>query len=338
MNLFWSTRRLTQSREDHLTEFFAAALNVDIAFREAYGDLLLMRYARQKGWAEPKIKEASTQLEFPDKGCRFDLILTLGDGRQIACEHKIESPETLGKDPDDETRIQQLERYLYLELPVEGLAYVRASWKAPSERVLSHQKYIRPVNREHFLWRDFYPALLRGTHELTAWIREGFERLGYTPPHPVVGDLNDPDSKVREQNRRNFAKLWDSTRSFARGLKWKVQRGSICELYLERKPNAPVVQVYLSPMANNGDILRFRVTPRDKKVSLQLELQFCDIARGSPFPIEIERHEVARTGGQRVEVIDTHAPLRKVLGDATGTDKIEERLLRYVSPFFEVVS
>lgn len=28
MNLFWSTRSLTQQREDHLTEFLAATLDI----------------------------------------------------------------------------------------------------------------------------------------------------------------------------------------------------------------------------------------------------------------------------------------------------------------------
>jgi hypothetical protein len=41
MNLFWETRRLTQAREDHLTCFIAAALEVDTAFRTAYESLVL---------------------------------------------------------------------------------------------------------------------------------------------------------------------------------------------------------------------------------------------------------------------------------------------------------
>ena len=36
VNLFWETRKLTQAREDHLTSFIAAALEVDYSFRHGY--------------------------------------------------------------------------------------------------------------------------------------------------------------------------------------------------------------------------------------------------------------------------------------------------------------
>ena len=39
MNLFLSTRKLTNSGEDHLTEFFAAALQMSEALRDAYSGI-----------------------------------------------------------------------------------------------------------------------------------------------------------------------------------------------------------------------------------------------------------------------------------------------------------
>jgi hypothetical protein len=41
MNLFISTRSLTPKKEDHLTEFFAAALQLDEALRSKYCDAVL---------------------------------------------------------------------------------------------------------------------------------------------------------------------------------------------------------------------------------------------------------------------------------------------------------
>lgn len=40
-NLFLTTRRLTTAHEDHLTEFFASALETNAAFAKSYIDLLL---------------------------------------------------------------------------------------------------------------------------------------------------------------------------------------------------------------------------------------------------------------------------------------------------------
>ena len=184
MNLFWSTRSLTEAREDHLTEFFASALHHVPVFRQAYADLVLGSFAKRRGWTAPVIEAVETQPEFPGTGCRPDLVLRLGGGQVVAVEHKLEALETLGVEDDR----GQLERYL--ELPVDGLAYVRRAWLPPSELVQSSSKYIRPNAREHFLWSDFFPLLGPDQHLLVDWLRDGFERLGFTPPNPNVGELS----------------------------------------------------------------------------------------------------------------------------------------------------
>ena len=54
------------------------------------------------------------------------MLLQLSNGQRIICEHKLEALETVGPVEDERG---QLERYL--DLPVEGVVYVRSSWKPP---------------------------------------------------------------------------------------------------------------------------------------------------------------------------------------------------------------
>lgn len=77
MNLFWSTRRVTEAREEHLTEFFAAALSQVPSFRQAYADLVLRDFAVRTGWSAPVIDVVGTQPECPGTGCRRDKVLRL---------------------------------------------------------------------------------------------------------------------------------------------------------------------------------------------------------------------------------------------------------------------
>src|SRR6185295_19965327 len=92
MNLFLSTRRLTSAKEDHLTEFLAAALEADRAFRDAYALL-----------TNPCTMATS-----------------------FACEHKIEASEAIGEEAGEGRAVRrQLERYR--KLPIDGLAYLRSS-------------------------------------------------------------------------------------------------------------------------------------------------------------------------------------------------------------------
>lgn len=242
MNLFWSTRALTSAREDHLSEFFAAALDVSLSFRESYFNLVLAIYAKTKDWGCVQIEGVQTQVSFEGTTCCPDMILRLSNGKTIACEHKLDAIETLGPELNQKA---QLERYL--DLPIEGLVYVRTSWKPPSAKVVTHPKYIHPAQREHFLWRDFYPILRQGQHVVIDWLREAFERLGFTPPHPSIGEMSGPDDEMNRRNRQNFAKLWGRTRSRAHSLGWKVTSGSIVELYLTNNHSSLASWVFISP-------------------------------------------------------------------------------------------
>ena len=241
------------SVEDHLTEFIAAALAMNSHFRKGFAEKLLANHSFSP------IATIETQACFPLHGCIPDMLLTLEDGRVILCENKIEAIETLGKDESK----GQLEKYL--KLPVDGVAYIRGSWKPPDAKVLEHPKYIKPATREHFLWRDFYDLLMQDDVFLQ-WLRQGFENMGYTPPLPPIGDLNDPDENKRFANQKEFAKLWSLTRTNLRELGWRSETGSTIELYLENNSSKWSHQyVFICPSPAERFIIR--ITPREGHTS-----------------------------------------------------------------------
>jgi hypothetical protein len=337
MNLFLSTRKLAKgAEENHLTEFLAAALDIDENFREAYSALVLAPFAQKRGWAEARIREVETQKRFGGHGCCPDMTLTLADGHTIICEHKLEADETLARERDELTPVgleqdeSQLRRYL--KLPIDGMVFVRASLKSIEPDVLEHVNYVRPAGagRQHFLWRDFYLPLLKdSSHPFCRWLREGFENLGFTPPHPFVGDLAQPD------RRENFAKLWTTTISRAHGLEWSVGRGAVVELYLN-KPKADVVsQIWVCP---RNERLLVRATPVSEPRLSEIEPRLQLVANGLfPLVVNVERRTVRRTTGSHT-VVDVWAPLAHVLGEAESAEEMETRLSRFVVPFISELS
>lgn len=323
MNLFWSTRALTAEREDHLTEFLAAALQLVPSFRDSYLRLVLGP-ASSSDRSPLEIAQVETQVNYKGTTCCPDMILHLSNGRIIACEHKLDAVETVGPARDSRG---QLERYL--DLPIDGLLYFRTCWKAPSEAVLRHPKYLHPSHRDHFLWRDLYPLLAQSEDPFLAWLREGFERLGLTPPHPSVGEMSGPSIDVNRQNRRNFAKLWGPTRSLAHGLGWKVRADSIVELYLTDNAHSIASWVFISPAM--ADRFLIRVTPRPGKLELVNE-RMSSIAQSLPQASEVGSRAVMRKGGA-TEVVDVVTTLRDVLGpEEVSVEVLEERLRAFVEP------
>lgn len=329
MNLFWSTRALTQAREDHLTEFFAAALTLNEGFRLAYSKLVLDAYANQCGWDRPRITSVETQISYVESKCRPDMRITLDDGHIILCEHKLEAGETKRSESDAPFQLRR-----YLCLPVDGLVYVRSTWKPTAEDVLGNPRYIKPDGKEHFLWRDFYPILASYQDQFTRWLREGFELLGFTPPHPTMGDLEDRDVKKRRKNRKNFAKMWNDTKALAGDLGWKVGTGSIVELYLSNNPRSLVEDVFISPA--KFERFLFRVTPRmgniDKALrSLENAAKFLNI------PVEVEMAVVPRKEG-KVEVVEVKSTLRNVVGsEPKKPEEIEKNLREFIRPFLHAL-
>lgn len=329
MNLFWSTRILTGAREDHLTEFIAAALEYCQSFRSDYTALILADFAKKRGWPEPEVLEIATQVTFPDSTCCPDMVLTLKDGHVVVCEHKLDALETAGPERDPRAQLNR-----YLDLPIDGLVYVRSDWKPPASEVLEHEKYVRPVGYAHFLWRDFFPLLASGDHLLLDWLRDGFERLGFTPPHAGVGEMDGTDASENARNRTNFAKLWGPVRSESCRLGWNVGSGSIVELYLSENSFSTASDVFISPMK----VARFlvRVTPRRGNVE-EVERRLRNVVASLPVRTEIVVAMVPRKYG-RVQVVNVVSTLREVLGDdAMDPPNMERKLLDYVTPLLQAL-
>jgi hypothetical protein len=326
MNLFLSTRSLTSSKEDHLTEFLAAALHYDSSVRRSYARVVLSDYARRRGWGHVTISEVSTQASYDDARCRPDLLIRTKCGKTIACEHKIESPETMDAKAEEDELIGQLERYL--GLPVDGVAYFRATWKPPADAVLRHANYIRPADREHFLWEDLYPGLIAGASDVAGWLSKGFEVLGYTPPHPSLAGLDDPDPDARTEAWKNFAKLWGRTRSALHGMGWKVTPGSIRELYLDLNQASIAKQIYVGEK-QGGRRLLVRVTPIDGSDAEGVAQRMTAFSQSRRPKAEIEAHDVPRAHG-RETVVDVWVAIRDLLGSAQSAETTQRKLHDHV--------
>ena len=330
MNLFWETRKLAlQAREDHLTCFIAAALDVDEAFRAAYEAVALSQLATVG--VTPRIASVQIQVAFDEQRCCPDMMLTLADGRRVLCEHKIDALETQQIKADGKT-VKQLERYLALP-DIAGVAYFRSARLTMAGEVLSHELYLHPQTGSHFLWRDLYPALELGTTDVVRWLRDGFERLGFTPPVRHVGELWPGDSEAVRQNQRNFGKLWDRTHAHFEA-HWKVhrdQRG--CELYLKPMGPSLVSQIYIAPIAQGGSLLRTRASVDRSnlgEVCNRLE------AASAVLPVTPELVSSQRPDGSLF--VELLAPLRSILGDATDAAEHEARLYDQVVPAVDALT
>ncbi len=327
-NLFWQTRGLTQLREDHLTYFLASALEHDAAFWEAYQSRVLPSFAAA-GVAR-RITRIETQAPFAEQGCRPDLLLTLDDGRRVACEHKLEAPETL-RESDSGEETGQLERYLKLD--IDGVAYFRSHLVTLSQDILQHPRYIRPASQPHFLWRDLYDSLSRGEHILTQWLFDGFRRLGFMPAVPHVGPLSPDDTEEVKENQRNFGKLWHSTQVLA-SRNWEMNPGRRCELYLRPKePTNLYWQVYISPLSQMGSLLRFRCHTTET----QTERVFGILGRAAaelPCRPDITRGRLQEDRS----FVDVIVSLYTVLSGAEEPEEQERRLFAQVAPLLEALS
>lgn len=275
------------------------------------------------------IVSIETQVSFAEHRSQPDLLLRLADGRCVACEHKLDAAETSQKS-NDGAALLQLERYLNLP-GVDAVAYFRTSLKPPADEVLKHPRYLRPADAPHYLWRDLYEPLGVGDHPICSWLLDGFERLGFTPPHPHVGALRPHEDPQVQENQRNFGKLWHNTRSHL-AEHWKITTGSRCELYLEPKAPAAAQLVYISPLAQGGTLLRVRVSKiRESYEALRSRLE--RIAAALPVQPEV----VNAKAGDGTPCVDLLASLRLVLGDENDTARQESRLFAQVVPVIEAV-
>jgi hypothetical protein len=334
MNLFLSTRRLAEhKKEDHLTEFVAACLLSDPGFANDFLARVLGNRVWECGWRNPSIRDLKTQhtcTNAQGRACRPDLVLWVkceAGERVLACEHKIDAPE--GQDPEKPESSSQLRQYLSVS-EFDALAYVRADWASVAEDIVRHPKYLAPTPEAHFLWRDFYPDLLKQTGHLTRWLREGFERLGFTPPPPGL-----PEVSFREEHRENretFAKFWAATRNMVWALGWRhIGAASQSDLVLRDNPGAAAERVWISPLPCNGARLRVRITCRPPVPAAAMKEHMLEALAGSGcgHDVDCEVRTALRSAGH-VDVLDVEVALRRLLDDAAGATEIELRLKEYL--------
>ena len=327
-NLFRDTQKLTNKKEDHLTCFIAALLELDGSFREKYEALVLVRLSNLG--KIPHIKEVHTQVGFADQGSRPDMILILDDNRRVVCEHKIDAPETEQTTIDGES-VGQIKSYL--KLPnISGVAYFRPLLTTISDKIRTNKLYLCPPNAAHFLWRDLYEPLALSDKMLTRWVRDSFERMGFTPPVPEIGELwPDENDKVIKNNQENFGKLWEPTHNHLSS-RYKVDRGRRCELYIYPLTSGIINRVYVSPLAYGGSMLRIRIeTDENNSEEIQNRLKF--ILPLLPVLPEIKTGEL-RNGRA---FLDFLASLWLVLGDDKDVEKYKTRLSEQVTPILDAL-
>jgi len=325
VNPLRGTRRLTQLREDHLTECFAGWLDIDHAGREAYCDLVLGPYAAASGWTAPRISDIDTQRSFSIG--RPDLTLTLADGHVLAIEHKVDAIETLGIPSEDGEPLGQLRRYLD-DPAIAAVAFVRSTLRPPGDDVLGSPKYIHPADRHHFLWRDFYPLLESSSNRYAAWLREAFDADGYTPPHAFVGELTARDARV------NFAKYWLPVRAVAHDLGWDVGTGSLVELYLSPRTAHLPASIWINP---TDSVLVFRATPTNPAQTERIANLLDNATAALGFPDTTDIRTVPRAVG-KVAVVDVCVPTRRVLGNSDSGPAVESELLAFFEPLLRTLA
>ena len=261
------------------------------------------------------------------------MVFRLNDKNEIGVENKLWARE--GENPKGERQL-----WKYCQLGFSRLAFVTGYHTSVDERVLKKPCYLRPRNnRSHFLWTDFHPliegtARKEGSSVLARALLEVFSYLGFTPPHPEIGDLRDPDPDRQRHNRENFAKLWERTRLGLKERGWnELMPGAIAELYVKRGTARRVDWAWIDPTWGTG-VLRVRLTLRDGVA----ETEVAELLRSQPLPhggdALVSKIDV-RGRKEPGTVIEVATPLRQLLGDASDAESMAQRLAEFVLAVFD---
>ncbi len=330
--LFLNTRKLTSSKEDHLTEFLAALITMSESFNLEFSSLMLGEYADRNGWVAPVINSVETQVSYPGTNCCPDMRFILEDGHVILCENKIEAPETQGSSSDPRGQLRR-----YLDLPSDGVIYIRATPSHGLEaEVTEHPRFVTR-NGHHFLWRDIYQLLSGNPNPLVASVCKGFEVMGFVPPLPAVGTLSDFNSSEDEQNRSAFKELWQLAADYGRQLMWKVETNKNAELYYSPDASCPIYMIFVSP--SKAERFLIRMTLREGASSADLLNKIEGVSTEVPYEVTSYQRMTSR-GGQKVteNVIDITSSLRNVIGSTEDKGRIQQLLLEYVKGFVDAVA
>lgn len=346
-NLYWRTAGNAKSRENHRTEFFAAAMRASERLRGLYSDLVLAAHARKLGWETPRITaDVDTQVGV-DSGTP-DMILCLADGRVIAVEHKLDAAQTVsvalaprsptpepalaeagsaGLPAADTERERQLQLWRYAQRPeFDALVYVRRSIASVEDRVWLNEKYVRPAGGYmHFLWRDFYPLLAQASTDniLVDWLREGFELEGDVPVPAFFGEVD-------ANNPKSFD-YWSITKTSAKHRGWSVTDDHHIGLTMSKNSASLAKQIAVMPRVLGDDRFRIRVVPAQAEdidsVTSRLRMALTRFGIES-IPEMTQLKQVDETTRQRTSVaaLDVFTSLTALFGNLHEGVDIEQRL------------
>jgi hypothetical protein len=320
-------------REDVFTECLAAALRDDprLALRFA---LRLCGDNLDAVDVHAATVDVDTQFSFRASAdvpaCCLDMIFTLDGSTRVGVENKLFADEGRSQDGlRDQLRN-------YLKLPVNRVAYIRAQEAEVAGDVLTDPKYLTPADRHHFLWSDFYVDVEQSVgagRPLTNALLDLFLHYGFEPPKPEIGDLKDPDKTTAEANRRNFAKLWQTTRAELSKMGWKsISPGSIAELYVDRGPSERIKKAWIDPTWSRG-LLRVRLTPHPDKAA-EVDEALRSVFLPHHDDADIERGLAAKRV-RDPEYVQATISLRKLFGETTDAETMKRLLAEFVVAVFQ---
>lgn len=168
--------------EDRLTFAWSWMLNLVPELGQAFSDLIATRSGLPLSRFQSATDHPSYRVsDFPD------MLLATKDW-QVLFEHKLDAPMDTN----------QLERYLRLAADTgTRLAFMsRDPWNvAPT--VMGHPLYLRPSDRDHFLWTDIYPLVASCTSHAATDFEQYLAKLGLRPED--WGGIGDPFVAARPQ-------------------------------------------------------------------------------------------------------------------------------------------
>ena len=239
---FWKLFKCSAAKEDVFTECLAETLRQDQIMANDFITLLLSD--NRAGLSPGPLKKIQTQVNYP--GAVPDMMFIMDGGINIFIENKMDSPE--GKD--------QLKRYL--DIPdLSALAFVtRTSRKGQvAETVLDEPRYLKPDDRDHYIWSDFHEIVERRSNEqgvsplLPAFLYL-LRGLGQRPDRAQTRRWQD-DTSEEERFRKWFLEFVFNDLG---GKGWKVnwdQKGR--EIYARGGPVGKMKRIYLNTWSNPGE-------------------------------------------------------------------------------------
>jgi hypothetical protein len=321
---------LTDRHEDFFTEWFAAALRSDGG--------LLRDYCSQVLGVEVKDEDVphiaiATQVRCANgtRAVRPDLVITLRNGDRCAVEHKLLA--TLGS--------HQLEDYLDLGFKV-ALVTARTGHSIEGH-VLDHANYLKPDERDHFVWPEIYALVARAASapdaplEVKA-LQKLFE-IKLLDPAPATGDLLPSAEWEKERRTEHYATFWKPTEDLLASQGWD---GFVihpwpeqAQLYVNSSPVSQVSGMLLEVVARQPGVAVVRST-----------IYFADVQNLETIAAAVETEVSATMPRAQVLVkmvsqdkarLIVNTPLQPFV-EGLEPAVIHERLARHFSRVAEMVS